>query len=199
MKKLYFILTLLSFNVLNAQDIKIQEPEFAGEAFLINIDGEPQKLENTKIKNKVEKEGGLLKPKIKQIIEIEGCCSQTIAELSKGPLKILIKDESNKNDPTTKYQIVKLKVNKSKRELEVSQMNLNMLSVNPFSGKDKIDDNKANLITFFGKKFGESSYLLSCTIAEPGEYALITGSLKEVQLNSMTQQANSKIVTFSAK
>lgn len=128
-----------------------------------------------------------LKTKYKFWLELNGCCSKTILEKSNTPIKFVVKAESNNQDPTLLYQIVKLEKEKTKRKLLASTMSIR-----------GVKNNQDNFISFYGKKYENSSYILSASIPEPGEYGLLIGSIAEAGARSM-QGSPSTIFTFTIK
>jgi hypothetical protein len=181
---LIFFVTALS---MDAQNINITEPEFVGQAILINIDEKPEVLESSRLQVDSDLKLFSFKTNYKFWLEIQGCCSKTILNKSNTPIKFIVKAENNNQDPTALYQIVKLEKDKTKRKLLVSTMSLKGAKTN-----------QESFINFYGKKFGSTSYLLSASIAEPGEYGLVLGSIMEAQARSQ-MGSPSTIFTFSVK
>jgi hypothetical protein len=163
----------------------IPEPEFVGQALIINSDDEMKVLESSRLQQDSDLKLLSIKTKYKTWLEISGCCSQTILNKSNTPIKFIIKAENNNTDPTTLYQFVKLEKEKTKRKLLTSTMSMK-----------GVKSNQDGFITFYGKKYGSSSYLLSATIAEPGEYGLLIGSVMEASARS-SMGLPSSLFTFT--
>jgi hypothetical protein len=180
------ILFLLTISV-RAQISNIPEPEFVGQAVVINIDDKPEVLESSRLQVDSDLKLFSLKTKYKFWLEIQGCCSQTKLSKSNTPVKFIVKAENNNQDPTALYQIVKLEKDKTKRKLLVSTMSMKGAKAN-----------QESFITFFGKKYGNSSYLISASIPEPGEYGLLVGSIMEAQARS-AMGSPSTVFTFSVQ
>lgn len=170
-----------------AQISNIPEPEFVGQAVVINIDNKSEVLESSRLQAGSDLKLLSMKTKYEFWLEIQGCCSQTILSKSNSPINFIIKAENNNQDPTALYQIVKLEKDKTKRKLLVSTMSMKGAKVN-----------QDNFIVFFGKKYGNSSYLISASIPEPGEYGLLIGSIMEAEARS-AMGSPSIVFTFSVQ
>jgi hypothetical protein len=140
------------------QDVKPAEPDFVGEAYILKADGTTEPLDKSKFNTTI-------KPgfKIKQYLEVPGCCSRVKVQATAEPLKVVIKMKDNSVDPTSIINIFKFEVKKN-RTTEVSSTAL--LGKSDEGGKIKYAD-------FSGKKYGQSSYLLTIVASEPGEYGIL--------------------------
>ena len=165
----------------------IPEPEFSGQALIINSEDKVEALESSRLQVDSDLKLFSVKTKYKFWLEISGCCSQTILNKSVSPIKFIVKADNNNADPTTVYQIVKLEKDKSKRKLLTSTMSMK-----------GIKNNQDGFIPFYGKKYGTSSYLLSATIPEPGEYGLLIGSIAEAGTKSL-MGSPSTVFTFTVR
>lgn len=165
MKNLFsiFLLTILPF-VSFAQN-NVQEPEFIGEAFILNNDNSVLELDKSTVQLKTKANAGVYIVgigKIKTKMEVPGCCSGAKTSNSKD-LKVIVKAVNNKTDPLSIIHIFKFTKKKKKRLAELS-------SSGTFSGNSK---NNLDYIKFKGKKYGESSYLLKIASLEAGEYGIV--------------------------
>lgn len=158
MKKLLLGMMLLVSSSIIAQDVKPAEPDFVGEAYILKADGTTEALDKTKFSTTI-------KPgfKIRQYLEVPGCCSRTKIQATAEPLKVVIKMKDNSVDPTSLINIFKFDVKKN-RTTEVSSTAL--LGKSDEGGKIKYAE-------FSGKKYGQSSYLLTIVASEPGEYGIL--------------------------
>ena len=83
MKKILLASMLLACTSIFAQDIKPAEPDFVGEAYILKADGTTEPLDKSKFNTTMK--AGL---KIKQYLEVPGCCSRTKVQSSAEPLNI---------------------------------------------------------------------------------------------------------------
>jgi hypothetical protein len=158
MKNILLVSMLLVCTSIFGQDVKPAEPDFVGEAYILKADGTTEPLDKSKF-NVTIKPGF----KIKQYLEVPGCCSRVKVQTTAEPLKIVIKMKDNSIDPTSIINIFKFEVKKN-RTTEVSSTAL--LGKSDEGGKIKYAD-------FSGKKYGQSSYLLTIVASEPGEYGIL--------------------------
>jgi hypothetical protein len=158
MKKILLASMLLACTSIFAQDVKPAEPDFVGEAYILKADGTTEPLDKSKFN--ITMKPGL---KIKQYLEVPGCCSRTKVQASAEPLKVVIKMKDNSVDPTALINIFKFEVKKD-RTTEVSSTAL--MGKSDQGGKIKYAE-------FSGKKYGQSSYLLTIVASEPGEYGIL--------------------------
>jgi hypothetical protein len=158
MKNILLVSMLLVCTSIFGQDVKPAEPDFVGEAYILKADGTTEPLDKSKFNTTI-------KPgfKIKQYLEVPGCCSRVKVQATAEPLKIVIKMKDNSVDPTSIINIFKFEVKKN-RTTEVSSTAL--LGKSDEGGKIKYAD-------FSGKKYGQSSYLLTIVASEPGEYGIL--------------------------
>jgi hypothetical protein len=163
MKKILFSSFLFFTSLCYSQESKIAEPDFVGQAVLVNDDGSTEALDKSPFKIAMKAKLSLSNY-MKQIITVDGCCSMVTAKPTNGLLKVIIKANENKQDPTDIIYV--LKFESSKRERSVETMTLSVLK-----GMDQ--GGKINRVQFSGKKYGESSYLLNIPLPGTGEYGII--------------------------
>ena len=162
--KLIFLslLVFLFFNVppLTAQD---KEPEFIGEAFLLDEQGSYTQLDKemaayTRGISFRENSFDALS------LEITGGKAQT--RISKEqPLTLIVRAADNNSDPLSIVRIYRLRAKKKKRTTVLSENNSGTLL--------KSRTHTKNQLSFTGKKYGTSSYLLSIKDIEAGEYGIV--------------------------
>lgn len=168
MKKILFGILLLSSFSLFAQ-VKISEPTFAGEAFIINPDQSILKLEKERIRVRTRADAGAYLTgigKVKSKIEVIGCCSGA-SFTPNGAIKLVVRAVNNQIDPLTIINVFQFKKTKNKRLAEID-------SFGTFSGGSS---NNLSYLEFVGEKYGEDSYLL--TIPEydiQSEYGVIVSN-----------------------
>ena len=167
MKKNTLILSFLFLVLLgHAQQIKVTEPEYNGNIVFVNDTiGVGLKLEQQSPSIKIS---GYLKYTWKY--ELKGCCSNFIID-NKPNLQFIVKSTNNSSDPALVFAIYKLKKGKSNRVAVTAKMGL--------GGTTAVDD---GIISFNGKKYGQSSYILEIPSLEAGEYGILR--LPDGTLNS---------------
>lgn len=169
MKKCLF-LAVFALGVFVTYAQTIPEPEFIGEAYLVNLDNPMYR--------KLPKERGIVRATnfmgnfTKRIILSEGSPLQISDRINIG---VIIRVADNTYDPTSMFQVFKLPVNGyNQRVIELSRVSAgSYLAVGEGNVKSYVD--------FTAEKYGESSYLLRFPISE-GHYGIITGDIDEEKL-----------------
>jgi hypothetical protein len=140
------------------------EPDFVGEAALLNADSTTVLLEKSAVQLKTAANAGMVLAGIgsyKTKMALKGCCSGVRAK--SGNIQVIVRAVDNNTDPLSIIQVIKFDTSKKERKAELS-------SVNTFGTVSK---NNMKMLTFTGKKFGTSSYLLTISDVPPGEYGII--------------------------
>lgn len=164
MKKIFVSLVLLVFNCLvYSQDIKVQEPDFVGQTYLLKEDGSIEVLEKSLVTSATKAKFSLINSGYSQTLSMDGCCSSVKAEVVNGLVKFIIRVADNSLDPNDVVQLVQFEKSKRERKTEV-------LTVRALSGVNQ--GGKVKRASFYGKKYGASSYLLNVSIPGPGEYGI---------------------------
>ncbi len=152
-----------------AEEKNVQEPEFVGEAFIINEDGSILDLEKEQVQLKTKAGVSVYLTgigKVKTKINIPGCCSNAVCK-PENELKIVVKATDNETDPLSIIQVFKFNKKKKKRLAELA-------SLGTFSGASS---NNLDYLKFKAKKHGKSSYLLIIKSFERGEeYGIIVNN-----------------------
>lgn len=162
---LFLSLAVISFCVLPAMS-QVSEPDFIGESFMLKADGDFVPLD----KEIVDFTSGISwsSNSFKALsIEIAGSQAQTRFS-SESPLELVIRGVDNNSDPLTIITIYKLKSKMETRTVVISEDNSGTLM--------KSRTNSKNMIRFSGKKYGKSSYLITLTDLEVGEYGIIVSN-----------------------
>ncbi|MDM1396240.1 hypothetical protein HX049_03475 [Myroides odoratimimus] len=163
MKKVLLVfLCLVNFYV-NAQEIS--EPEFVGECVFIKPDNSTVLLEKHLTQNRTVASTGLMMTgigKVRTQLQIPGCCSN-LSINEKDEIKLIIKSTENLTDPFSIIKVFKFEKKKKFRRAEVSSL----------SNFGTTKSNNYINVSFEGKKFGESSYLIKLDPVEPGEYGIM--------------------------
>lgn len=145
--------------------IKIEEPEFVGESILVRPDGTPVALDKHIAQGRTVASTGLIMTgigKVRQQIQIEGCCAKVQIQKSE-PIELIIRGVDNKTDPLSIIRIFKFEAKKKFRRAELNSAN----------NWGTTKTNNLQFVSFTGKKYKESSYLLKLDKVEPGEYGVI--------------------------
>lgn len=167
MKKLFLkLLILVSISIYSQE--KVQEPEFIGEAFIIESNNSILPLEKQTIELKTS--GGvsialITVAKTKKKIKIDGCCSKVVYN-PKTEINLVIRAVDNETDPMSIVNVFKFKRNKKNRVAEIASYGIWSSSTN-----------NLDRLKFKAKKYGEKSYILTIKNFERGEeYGVIVNN-----------------------
>lgn len=100
-------------------------------------------------------------------LEIQGGESQTRIPSGES-IKLIVRAVDNNSDPLTIISIYKFKANKKKRKVVLSEDNSRTLMKSRTHTKD--------MVRFNGKKYGDSSYLITLKNLKVGEYGIIVSN-----------------------
>lgn len=146
----------------NAQ--QFEEPEFIGEALLIENDSTVTVLEKNLVAITVKADATMYifgMGTVKEKIEVNGAMSPVRAKA--GNIKIIVRAVDNQNDPMSIISLFKFEVKKDLRKILLA-------SLGTFSGSKS--GNMAS-VSYSAKRYGESSYILTIPSAGAGEYGII--------------------------
>ncbi len=155
----------MATGMLCAQEINCPEPDFIGEVVFVDPQtGETAKLEKQTVmlRSRVNATGimfGIGKSTTKLVIE--GPSAAVRLDGSK-PIRLIVKAVDNHTDPLAIINIFRFESTKKQRLAETA-------SVSSFGS---VKSNKLDYVPFTGKKYGESSYLLTLDERKPGEYGI---------------------------
>ncbi|NBL63611.1 hypothetical protein GV828_00165 [Flavobacterium sp. NST-5] len=141
-----------------------EEPEFVGEAMLVNADQSHTLLEKQLTQSRTAASTGLMLTgigKVRTQLQIDGCCSGIVLDKNK-EVKLIIRGVDNLTDPLSIVRIFKFEKRKKYRRAELA-------AVNNFGGAKR---NNLDYVSFTGKKYGTSSYLINIPTLESGEYGI---------------------------
>ena len=155
------LFTMLLFFSLTTR-AQVNEPEFIGEAFVLNDDNTTTSLD----KEIADFTSGISwSSNSWNALSLEIREGQALTRFSAGEsLKIVVRANDNNSDPLTITSIYKLKSKKQKRTVVLSEDNSGTLMKSRTNSKD--------MVRFKGKKFGENSYLIELMNLKPGEYGI---------------------------
>ncbi len=184
MKKILFTALLAVMTIhAKAQQVTVEEPEFAEQSLVLTSDATAKLLprENAELKTKAAASLYLTGiGKIKTRITLKGMNSTAIVN-NEPTIRLIVKAVDNKTDPKSFINLFKFEVKQNKRQALVAELGT-------FSGAS---ENSLSNIDYNAKKYGESSYLISLDNLTPGEYGMIIGDP-----NALTKKNTLMVTTF---
>ncbi|QTV05267.1 hypothetical protein [Faecalibacter bovis] len=168
MKKLLFTLALAMGTSMTVSAQDIVEPEFVGEVLLVKADKTSELLEKSTSQNREVASTGLMITgigKIRRQIQIDGCCAG-IKFKKNEDVQFIVKNIDNNTDPMAIIQIFKFEPKKKVRRAEIA-------SINSFGSAKS---NNLTYVPFKGKKYGTSSYIITLSKKEVGEYGIVVNN-----------------------
>ena len=173
MKKILFMALMIATTIIpaNGQEINIPEPEFADQGYIFTAYDEPQLLIRENAYVKIKRNTGvsiLISPllaRARSFYRMEGKESPIHVSRINAPIQLIIKCTDNNTDPAAYINILKFEIKGKRREYLSASANIT-------GAKAK---NNA-MLPFTAKKYGASSYLITITDPEPGEYAIQIGN-----------------------
>ena len=143
----------------------VKEPEFIGEAFILNQDNSILPLDKQTIEFRTSAgiDVGLISvARTKQKIQVEGCCSKAV-HTPEDQIQIVLRAVDNETDPMSIVNIFKFKQKRKKRTAELASYGI--------WGNSK---NNLERLEFEGSRYGEKSYLLTIdNFDRDSEYGII--------------------------
>ena len=146
------------------------EPEFIGEIVTVRPDGTVAKLEKQSVQMRTRANAsavifGIGKAKTKLIIE----GPKAGVRLTAGqPASFIVRAVDNATDPMSIINVFRFEAKKDKRR-KGAKNEYEMASVSSFGS---VKSNKLERLSFTGRKFGESSYLITLDETPAGEYGI---------------------------
>lgn len=160
--QLVLILILLCPFTLIAQE---KEPDFIGEAYLLDKQGEYVQLDK---ETAAFTRGMSWKANSWSALSLEIIGGKAQTRITQSTVKLIVRAVDNNSDPSSIITIYRLKAKKKKRMTVLSEDNSGTLM--------KSRTHIKNQISFQGKKYASSSYLLTINNIEPGEYGIIVAN-----------------------
>jgi len=164
--------TLLSAQTIFSQDITTPEPEFINSAVYVE-DNQPQRLEKAipfEVSRRTVASYATGYYADEQLKQVKGTASNVRLPL-KDRYTFIIRVSSNMFDPYEEIAIVKLEPTRKNRKYKAGGMDM--------LGQQKTGD--FDYISFQGKKYGESSYLIVVDQQmDMGEYAIMLRRASDV-------------------
>ena len=188
MKKLLLALLLVLTYVtsMTAQNVTVEEPEFAEETLLLTSDSQGVKLsrENGTIKTKAGASLYLTGiGKVKSRLTLKGIksTSKTVG----GPTtRLIVKAADNKTDPNSFISIFKFEIKGKERRYLLAEAGT----------LSKTESNNLSSVDYKAKKYGESSYYIVLEDLTPGEYGIVIGDP-----NHENTKNGMKVTTFTVE
>lgn len=165
MKKILISLFVVSALTINVKAQDILEPEFVGETILVNPNNTSTPLEKHLTQNRTVASTGLILSgigKMRSQLQIDGCCANVKVNKN-DEVKLIVRNIDNLTDPLSIIKIFKFETKKKYRRAELAS----------FSSLGSAKSNNLDYVSFSGKKYGTSSYLIKLSSLEPGEYGII--------------------------
>jgi len=164
---LFFIYFLLQSITAIAQT---NEPDFIGEAYLLNEQGKSMPLDK---EIAAYTKGVSWKANSWNALSLEVTGSKAkVRVVKERSIKIVVRAMDNNSDPLSIIKIYHLRSKKKKRITVLSEDNSGTLM--------KSRTHTKNQLSFVGKKHGSSSYLLTISGIEPGEYGIVVSNPNNV-------------------
>ena len=182
MKKtiLLLVTTFTMYLNVSAQEVTVEEPEFAEETLLLLSDTQGETL---------AREDGFFQfsrgwSKVKTMLVLSGIRSKSYTAKGKTTTRLVIKAKDNLTDPHSFINIFKFEVKNDERRYQLSEAGL--------GGKYKT--NNLSSINYSAKRYGESSYLITLNGLTPGEYGIVIGDP-----NTANTKNAWKVTTFAVE
>lgn len=164
---MYFKFNLLFFVYLLFQSVsaiaQTNEPDFIGETYLLSNQGEEILLDK---EIAAYTKGVSWKANSWNALSLEIAGGKARTRVVQGSsVKLVVRAMDNNSDPLSFIKIYRLQAKKKKRMTVLSEDNSGTLM--------KSRTHTKNLLSFVGKKYGKSSYLLIINSIERGEYGIV--------------------------
>lgn len=154
------VLSLFSSLSVMAQD---NEPEFVGEAYLMDGQGDYKQLDKEMA---AYTRGISFKANSWDALSLEVPGEKAQLRIPQGQtLQLVVRAVDNNSDPLSIVSIYRLQSKRKKRKTILSENNAGTLM--------KSRTHTKNLVAFQGKKYGKCSYLLTINNIEKGEYGIV--------------------------
>lgn len=156
MKLSFLLLISFCFYLNSNAQTSLSEPDFIGEVMAVSADGEGVTLEKVSAQVKVKDQLMGFEKKI----YVQG--KKSPIRLAKGKIQLIVRAVDNNTDPMSIVRVFKFSVEKTRKATVAKQ--------NEITGN--VSENHFKHVPFSGKKYGTSSYLLTISNIEEGEYGI---------------------------
>ena len=164
MKKKLFSLLAVAVFAASGWAQTAEEPEFIGETVLVKADNSVVPLEKQLTQNRTVASTGLILSgigKVRQQIQLDGCCANV--KIGKNDdVKFIVRSVDNNTDPLSIIRVFKMEQKKKYRRAEIGAV----------SSLGSAKSNNMEYVSFTGKKYGTSSYIIKLASLQPGEYGI---------------------------
>ena len=142
---------------------QVNEPEFIGDAFILNADNQCIPLDKSLASYT---QGVSFKSNSWNALSLEISGAKADTRVANGQtVTIIIKADNNSYDPLSCITIYRLSSKAKKRTVLLASEGDGVITKSKTHSKD--------LMYFNGKKYGSSSYLLQLSDIKPGEYGIL--------------------------
>ena len=157
------------------QEIQIEEPEYIGEALILNDEGNFISTDNEIAAIHV---GASLKVNSWNAISLVVEGGKAAARVTEGhPITLVVKAVDNQTNPLSIVRIYKLDGKKKKRSTILAKDNSDNIMTSKTYTK--------NQLKFTGKKYGTASYVITLNDVKPGEYGIVVSNPNNVDETRM--------------
>lgn len=164
MKFFYLMILGILFCLNGIAQNQVTEPDFVGEVLAVLKDNTVIPLEKANVQVKVTDQ--LMGPTKK--LYVPGKSSPV--RLKAGKIQLIVRAVDNNTDPVSIIRVFSLSGKKTRTATIAKQ--------NELTGK--ISDNQYKYVSFIGKKYGTSSYLLTIDNITSGEYGITVNNPNSV-------------------
>ena len=183
---LSLLLVLTYVTSMTAQNVTVEEPEFAEETLLLTSDSQGVKLsrENGTIKAKAGASLYLTGiGKVKSRLTLKSIKSTSKA-VGSPTTRLIVKAADNKTDPNSFISIFKFEIKGKERRYLLAETGT----------LSKTESNNLSSVDYKAKKYGESSYYIVLEDLTPGEYGIVIGDP-----NHENTKNGMKVTTFTVE
>lgn len=164
MKKLFVSFVLATFAIGGFAQSKVKEADFVGNVRVLNADSTTTNLDKYSAQVKTKATGSKIWWGIgssKAFAVVPGATSNCILQSGQA-IELLVRSTNNELDPTSIVQVFQYEVKGKNRRAH-------MRKVNNLYGNSSIG---LESMSFEGKKFGKSSYIITLPALNAGEYGV---------------------------
>jgi len=173
LKKTMFLTLVILFSLVDSFAQNVKEPEFLGEIFLLQANDGFVKLSKEAASIKSKSSGLAVVPlmgSVKSFISIKGPEAEVRVSKESKSIQFIVKCENNSSNPEDLISLVQFE--KKKKERRYLMGKTSVLGGSEMEGIVSLP--------YEAEKFGESSYKITVTGLEPGEYGIFSSEQSTV-------------------
>ena len=166
LNKMVLAVLAICFSLMNGFAQDVNEPEFIGDVYLLQADGSFVKLDREvcSIKAKSNALSALpLLGSVKSFMSIKGAETKVRINKENQPIQFVVKCKDNSLSPETLISIVQFEKKKKERRFNMGKTSI-------LGGSEY---GIAESLPYEAEKYGESSYKITITGLESGEYGIM--------------------------